>query len=181
MRRALAAACLTAAWLLAAAAPAMAGAYDQVLRLYEATGAVPACSFSSRQLSTALGGVDTYGAQYFADFTGAIQTALAERAAGACGPRRSRRRAGAALPTPAIRLPASATSPTDGGFPAPILLMAAVALLAALAAALLALARVGGWDPAWAAHWRHGWAEALYRIEGRLGPRVPSRRGRRPA
>jgi len=33
-------------------------------------------------LSTALKGIDTYGAQYFADFTDAVQAALAERASG---------------------------------------------------------------------------------------------------
>ena len=174
MRRAFAAACLTLVTLAGSAAPAAASAYDQVLNVYEATGGtVPPCMFSSHQLNAALGGVDTYDAQYYADFTDAIQSALAQRAAGACGPHRSRARAVGVLPAAGVRLPSSATSPTDGSFPAPILLMGAVVLIGGLIAAVIAAFRAGGWDPAWAAASRHAWAEAIYRIEGRLA------RGRR--
>jgi hypothetical protein len=45
---------------------------------------IPPCQFTSVQLEAALKGVDTDGAQYFADFTQAIQAALTSRAAEEC-------------------------------------------------------------------------------------------------
>ena len=63
---------------------AFASAYSKVLGVYEQKGTVPPCQFSSAQLSGALKGIDTYGAQYFQDLTNAIQSALAARAGGAC-------------------------------------------------------------------------------------------------
>src|SRR5579859_224869 len=63
---------------------AAADAYREVLSIYEAEGSIPPCQFSSPQLEAALRGEDAYGAQYFADFTDAIQSALAQRASGAC-------------------------------------------------------------------------------------------------
>ena len=36
----------------------------------------------------------------------------------------------------------------------------------ALLATALAVARLRGWDPAWAASWRHAWSEATYRLGG---------------
>src|SRR5947209_9370333 len=70
--------------LLLVAAPAFGSVYSRVLATYEQQGTIPPCTFSTPQLSAALRGVDVYGQQYFADFTAAIQTALAQRAAGAC-------------------------------------------------------------------------------------------------
>jgi hypothetical protein len=72
--------------LLLPAGVARASAYSSVLRVYETKGTIPPCQFSSRTLNSALANVDTYGAQYFADFTNAIQTALDNRAAGVCAP-----------------------------------------------------------------------------------------------
>ena len=69
-----------------------AGAYQQVLHVYEREGSIPPCQFTSAQLQSALNGVDTYGAQYFADFTQAIQAALTSRAGGSCAPARAPRR-----------------------------------------------------------------------------------------
>src|SRR5436305_7461147 len=102
-------------------AVARASAYSKVLQTYEQKGTVPPCQFSSSELSSALKGVDTYGAQYFADFTGAIQSALTARADGQCG-------ASGAQPTkirPATHLPSpaphSVKASTASDLPAPIL------------------------------------------------------------
>lgn len=148
------------------AAAAQADIYSQVLRVYQAQGSIPACQFTSAQLAGALKGVDTYGAQYFADFTDAIQTALAARASGACIQRSAGSRAAAALPP---LHPGSLTSSTSAGLPAPILAMAALGVLILTTFGLRALARAFGWDPAWAARWRHALAEASYRVGGGLG------------
>jgi hypothetical protein len=141
---------------------AEAGTYDQVLHLYQARGSIPPCRFTSAQLSGALKGIDTYGQQYFADFSDAVQAALAQRASGACLPG-ARRATTAALPP--LR-PGSLTAPTDAGVPAPILALAALGLAIALGFALSAAARGLGSEPPWLARWRHACAEASYRIGG---------------
>jgi hypothetical protein len=143
-------------------------AYGQVLHQYEQSGNIPACMFSSAQLSSALKGVDTYGAQYFADFTGAIQAALAARASGQCAPSSGARSASIPpihrnLHSPEIT---SATAPTHSGLPLPIVLMAILAGAFMLVVAGVGVARLRGWDPAWAAAWRHSWGEAGYRAGG---------------
>jgi hypothetical protein len=117
----------------AAAGAAGQSAYQRVLGVYESQGTVPACRFSGVELSAALNGVDTYGAQYFADFTQAAQAALNARAAGACP--------GSAAVVP-VRAPAgvaeppahfgSVTAATSAGIPAPLAVMAVLALVAAL-------------------------------------------------
>ena len=118
-------------------------AYQQVLRAYDSQGTVPACRFSSVELSDALTGIDTYGAQYFADFTQAIQTALSTRAAGACttvaavAPQRA---PGGVAEPPAHF--GSVTAATSAGIPAPLAVMAALALAAALLGAGTAVVRV---------------------------------------
>lgn len=167
MRRLVAAAALIATALVPATARA--GAYTDVLHVYQADGSVPPCRFSSPQLAAALKGIDTYGQQYFADFTQAVQTALAERASGACTPAAGTH--AHALPVLASRtpLPGSVTSPTDANVPAPILAMAVIVLLAGLVVGVRALAGAFGWEPAWAAAWRHAWGEAAYRAGAGLG------------
>jgi hypothetical protein len=146
------------------------GAYAQVLQTYQTRGSIPACKFTSQQLANALNGVDTYGQQYYADFIAAIQTALAAQASGECS---SSRLGAGALPTgPAptrTPLPQSVTSATSAGVPAPIVLLAVVGGLLAMAAALSALVRARGLTDDRAglrgrsAGWRHGVAEARYR------------------
>ena len=135
--------CLAAWGVLAGAAagPAgagAAGAYQRVLRVYERDGAIPACQFSGAQLQSALGGVDTYGAQYFADFTEAIQTALSAAASGACG-RPTQAAAGSPGARPGARLDSGAparlgsiTAATSAGVPAPLLAMGVLAVAMAL-------------------------------------------------
>lgn len=155
---------MTLIFLAMLPAVAHASAYTDVLHAYQSTGSVPACTFSSAQLSAALKGVDTYGQQYFADFTNAVESALATRASGACGAGVHGLSAAGASASSA--LPASVTSPTDADLPAPILLMAGLGLLLAAVLGTKALARGLGWDPAWAAGWRHAWGEASYRLSG---------------
>ena len=152
---------------LSALAPAAAGAsaYGQVLQTYQATGTVPPCRFSGPELAAALRGIDSYGQQYFADFAGAVQSALSQRAAGACS-RGIHPVLTAAVPQ--APLPASVTSPTNAGVPVPMLLLGGLALLVALGGSATMLVRRQGWDPAWAAAWRHAWAEAGYRMSGGL-------------
>lgn len=147
-------------------AGARASAYSDVLRVYQTSGSIPACRFSSAQLSAALKGVDTYGQQYFADFTDAVQTALSQRASGVCTPGLAGRFSSAAAASIRTPLPASVTSSTAAGIPAPIVAMAALSILLLSAAGLGALARSFAWEPGWAAAWRHAWAEACYRVGG---------------
>jgi hypothetical protein len=150
---------LSLAWL--APTPAGASVYDQVLSVYQAKGFIPACEFTSSQLSAALKGIDTYGQQYFADFTNAVQTALAQRASGTCIA--GAKHATAVLPP--LR-PGSLTAPTDAGVPAPILAMAALGTVIAVAFGVSAAGRALGWEPRWLVRWRHACAEASYRVGG---------------
>lgn len=115
----------------ASASAASPSVYQQVLGAYQSQGTVPACRFSGAELSNALNGVDTYGAQYFADFTQAVQAALSARAAGAC--------TGSA--TPSERAPGEAqpaahfgpvTAATSAGVPVPLAVLAGLALAAGL-------------------------------------------------
>jgi hypothetical protein len=124
---------------LALAAPAQAqSAYAQVLAAYERTGTVAPCQFGAGELQHALSGVDTYGAQYFADFTQAIEAALTARAGGQCA-------ATTASPPPAAgstpagvsaavaRLPA-VTAATSAGLPAPLVVLGGLAVVLAVGA-----------------------------------------------
>ncbi len=146
--------------LMVAAAPAQAA--DPVLQAYQQHGVVPACEFTSQQLEQALK-QNTYGAQYFNDFTTAVQAALQARASGACSPVQRRQqsadRAGLALPP---RL-ASVTAATGAGMPLPIVLLAAFAAAALLGGALVAAVRWRSWDPSWAGAWRQLWSETADR------------------
>jgi hypothetical protein len=162
---------------LSAVPPAAgASAYTQVLHAYQQTGAVPACRFTSGQLAAALRGIDTYGQQYFADFSDAVQSALAARAAGACAPGAHRVRRFA--PAAQAPLPASVTSATNASLPLPLLALAGLSVLLAAAAGAGALLRAGGWEPGWVVTWRHAWGEASYRMAGRLADLAERWRGR---
>lgn len=157
------------ALVLVPAGAARASIYTDVLHVYQQTGAIPPCRFSSAQLSASLRGIDTYGQQYFADFSNAVQTALAARASGVCSPASFRaalaaRRAAGPVPAPAV--PSSVTAPTDASLPAPIIALAAIALAVAAVLATRWLALAYGWDPRWAVRWRHAWGEAGYRVGG---------------
>jgi hypothetical protein len=159
--------------LAAAPLPAAAStrsAYSAVLRAYQTTGTVPACEFTSRQLSSALKGIDTYGAQYFSDFASAVQAALSARAAGSC-----ERGAGAALARLASARPSTSppppplgavTTPTDANLPLPLLLMIALGGCGLAGVLLAGVWRWRGWSPRWAIVWRHATGEAAYRTEG---------------
>jgi hypothetical protein len=117
------------------------------------------------ELSSALKGMDTYGLQYFADFSGAVQSALSARASGACSARASAPRAQippagnqpSSLPTTSV------TTPSDAGIPLPILLMGILAVGLALLAAASTAVRMWASDDGLVAGWRHAWAEAGYR------------------
>jgi hypothetical protein len=145
----------------AVAAPTLGAApsaYQAVLRVYEQHGTVAACQFSPAQLQSALKGVDSYGAQYFADFTQAIQNALTIRASGSCsagaglsgsaaGSAGSAGPAGPAGPVGAVGPPAHfgpVTAATSAGVPAPLALMGVLAAAAALCGAGAAAVRTRG-------------------------------------
>lgn len=149
--------------VLLAAAPGWATAapniYSQVLAAYQANGSIPPCQFTSAQLQAALKGVDTYGQQYFADFTNAIQTALATRGAGACLPGGTRGPAGQQSVAASQFVPPSITGSTSAGWPAPLLVLAGLSVAFACAGVLTVLGRTRGWDPRWAALLRHGLGE----------------------
>ncbi len=149
------------------ASAAQANIYTQVLQVYETDATVPPCQFSSRQLESALKAVNTYGQQYFADFTAAVQTALADRASGACSPAKQGANAAASSQVSVPPLsPGPVTAATGASLPAPMLLMAAFAAVLALLGALAAVWWWRGWDPRWAARWRHAWSEAGHRSRG---------------
>lgn len=140
-----AATALALALLLAPPAPAASaqgGIYARVLKAYENHGGVSPCQFSSQQLETALKGINTYGAQYFADFTNAVQNALAARASGVCasGGTAARVAAGAAPDRTPLKL-GPLTPGTSSGLPLPLLLMAVFAGVAALVGASTLLLR----------------------------------------
>ena len=163
-------------------ATAAASVYGDVLHVYQATGSIPPCRFTSAQLSTALKGIDTYGQQYFADFSNAVQSALDARGAGACSaaalhPSPSALHAPAGIPAP--QPPSSVTAATDANLPAPILAMAIIALLAVAVLTVRWVASSAGWDPGWAIRWRHAWGEAGYRVGGGWRDFVDRLRGRR--
>jgi hypothetical protein len=146
---------------------ARASAYTDVLRAYQLNGSVPPCQFTSQQLAAALKEEDTYGQEYFADFTNAIEAALSARASGQCNSRSAQRGALPGTAGSGGRIPAaSVTSSTGADLPAPIVLMAALAALGVLVGAVVAVANVRGFEPAWAATWRHAWSEAGYRASG---------------
>jgi hypothetical protein len=167
VRRLAAAAALALALLPAATAGA--SVYTDVLHVYQVTGSIPPCRFSSAQLSAALKQIDTYGQQYFADFSSAVQNALTARAGGACSAA-ALHPSSAALHSPAgvaaPPLPSSVSAPTDSNLPAPILLMAALVVIVAAVLAVRAVAAAAAWEPGWAARWRHAWGEAGYRVGG---------------
>jgi hypothetical protein len=144
------------------ASMAEANIYTQVLQVYETNATVPPCQFSSKQLESALKGVNTYGQQYFADFTAAVQTALDQRASGACAPAKRGATPAAQSPVPPLR-PRPVTAATGASLPAPMVLMAAFAAVLALLGAFAAVWWWRGWDPPWAARWRHAWGEAGHR------------------
>jgi hypothetical protein len=162
--------CVLALIVLFPAAAAGASPYSKVLHTYQQRGAIPPCRFTPTELSSALKAVDLYGQQYFADFTNAIQSALAARAGGACGAHP----AGSA--TPAV--PSSgglsglklgsihATAATQADLPAPLLLLAGLAAAGLLIAATTGLFWLRGWEPAFVPWWRHLWHEAEYRAGG---------------
>ncbi len=159
---------LLALTLLAPAAAASASDYSQVLRMYQQRGSIPPCKFSTSQLAAALKGVNLYGAQYFADFTAAIQNALSARAGGSClaTPVSPARAGGPSAGTNLSLPPGNVTAATQAGVPAPILLLAVLGATTGLIAALTGLARLRGWEPAVLPWWRHLWQESGYRAGG---------------
>ena len=147
--RTLIAALALAAVVLPGIAIAGPSVYLSVLHVYESQGTIPACRFSSPQLEDALRGVDTYGAQYFADFTQAIQGALSTRAAGACSG--SDAGAGSRPSIPArISGPPAQFGPliaaTSAGVPAPLVLLGVLAAALTAFGAAAGLGRARGWD-----------------------------------
>jgi hypothetical protein len=159
---------LVVACALPACAVAASGGYRAVLETYRATGTIPPCRFTSEQLQSAQKDIDTYGAEYFADFAAAIQTALTQRASGVCG---SQARAVPGVPgvssQPSSRLPSRlppVSAGTSAGLPLPLLVLAILAGGGALAAAAAGVWRWRGWEPVWILAWRHCWAEAAHRL-----------------
>jgi hypothetical protein len=76
----------------------------------------------------------------------------------------------ASQPAPAVAdnaiLAASKTRHSDAGIPAPLVALAIIGALIALAALLYGLARWWAWEPNWLVRWRHAGAEAGWRASG---------------
>jgi hypothetical protein len=144
---------------------AVASIYSQVLHTYQQSGSIPPCMYTGGQLATALKGVDVYGQQYFSDFTNAIQSALAQRAGGACEPGAQ---GGAAAPGsggPPLQLP-PLTAGTRAGLPLPLLVLAIIFGLGLLGAAARGLRRALGREAANRGWWGHLRGEASWRAAG---------------
>jgi hypothetical protein len=161
---------LILAGLLTLPATARASAYAQVQQVYSAsgTGQIPACQFSSSELTAALRQAPSYNFQYQSDFTDAVQAALAARADGDCAAAGSGARGsigpGSHLTAGTAALPASVTAAGSGAL-APVLLVAFI-LVGAL---LLCLAGwIGfsalGYEPRALQAARHCLREVEYRI-----------------
>lgn len=160
---------LLACWPAISPPPAQAASgsiSSQVRQVYEQDNGIPPCRFTSTELTTAQNAVDAYDLEYFADYIGAIQTALTFRAAGACSKMARGSEAVLGRTPPATALPATLTSATRSGVPAPFLLLAVFALVLAGGTAFLTLGRRSESSAVWVARWRHGTAEARYRARG---------------
>jgi hypothetical protein len=134
----------------------------KILLAYEATGSIPACRFTTAQLSHALRNIDTFDAVYFSDFPDAIKSALDGRATGACSPAAPVAANGPAAHAPIPQIPVTAS--TDGSIPGPMLLLALFGILGGLGAGAAWLLRRA--DAQWAVVARHALAEAGYRLGG---------------
>jgi hypothetical protein len=169
---------LTVAVLSAAlltAMPAAAESVDaRILSVYETTGSISGCSFTTAQLSHALHNIDTFDAVYFSDFPNAIKNALDIRASGDCSVATRAAGGGEAARAPLPDIPLTAS--TDGSIPAPMLLLALFAILCALGAGAAWLLRRA--DAPWAAAARHSLAEAGYRLGGAWAELTSRRRSR---
>jgi hypothetical protein len=167
VRRALA---LAVSLAVVGASPALAASsYSRVLHTYETQGTVPACQFSAATLQSALRGVDVYGQQYFADFTDAIQSALAQRASGECRPSTPSGELATARPDPSLRLTLPAvTASTSAGPPLPLLALLILGALAVVLAVVAAVRRRLALDTGPGGAWRQLWGEAAWRSEGWL-------------
>ncbi|HWF35379.1 MAG TPA: hypothetical protein VG295_08395 [Solirubrobacteraceae bacterium] len=151
-----------------------------VSQAYAVSHAITPCQFSPSVLAGAQSAVPNDLRQYDQDFVTAIEQARQQQASGACagggaaaGVRTGTTPAGTPVPptapplgqNTALRV-GSPTAATDSGLPAPILILLVLGGLLGAAGAVLAVARLRGWDPAWAAGVRHTWAEAGYRVSG---------------
>jgi len=172
------------------AAPASADqAYDKVATAYaQAGGQLGPCAFTQAQFEAAIRGIPPTIRSAVPDLRRAMVQGVAAHVRGDCKGIRPTEGAtgGAALPpvttTPAQTTPAqttptptpttpAATAPTQPAAPGahrrdrtPLLIaLIAAGALAALVLTLWSLARMRGWDPAWAARMRHGWGEAGFR------------------
>jgi len=99
---------LLVAAVLACATPAHAAdsAVKQVYKVYQSTGRIDPCAFSSSVLNTALKQIGPQSNQYAPDFREAIKTALEQRAAGACDKKKK---------SSTSTTPATAAAPTSSG------------------------------------------------------------------
>ncbi|HWF75102.1 MAG TPA: hypothetical protein VG186_17270 [Solirubrobacteraceae bacterium] len=136
------------------------------------------CSFSPAVLQRAQGSIPNDDRQYDQEFVAAIEQARQEQASGACASTPVSAGASttpASTPVPPAVAPlghntalrvGSPTAATDAGLPAPIIILLVLGGLLGAGGAVLAAARMRGWDPLWAAGVRHSWSEAGYRVSG---------------
>jgi hypothetical protein len=161
-------------WLAPAAARA--DAYHTVAEAYlnSQTGTLSPCEFTSAELELALKQASSDEFQYGGDVTAAIQSALTDRANGACraGSQSTTTPAGslgagATLqggPSGGGRLPSSAVSASSGGLPLVLLVAFSLAGACLLVLGAAVAANALGLDPRWGRAARHSLREAEYRI-----------------
>jgi hypothetical protein len=164
--------------LLLPGANAEANAFTSVEQVFAQAQTVPPCEFSSAELNQAQSTIPNDDQQYEQDLVAAIEQARLERANGACSRRRAigatvtlpmgtpvPPSASASGPSTLLRL-GSTTAATDSGPPAPIVILVILGLLALSGGGALWVARLRGWEPAWAVRVGHSWSEAGYRVSG---------------
>jgi hypothetical protein len=168
------------ACLLVPVASASANAFEAVQQAYASSPSetVPPCKFSSAELAQAQSEIPNDDQQYGQNLIAAIQLARQQQANGACRAKKHQKAAAATpvgTPVPPSAAPlgpatplhvGSATAATDSGPPAPILILAILGALVAVAGASLGIARLSGWDPGWVRRSSHSWGEARYRASG---------------
>lgn len=101
---------------LAMAPAAHADAFDRIFKEYQSTGTIVACHFSEAGLKQAKGEVPNDIEAYAPDFPNALETALEQRAGGACDSAQQKQQSsgGAVAPTTTPTTPAASTPAAPG-------------------------------------------------------------------
>jgi hypothetical protein len=182
---------LLCGWLAVFGGVSVGVAYGNALTRVEtvyASGGIPACKFTGKELEAALSEIPSDVAQYDADLINAIHQALSAQAGGACAarsgsgvvPAGAGPRAGGSGGSASDRLPLPGIGAgTAAGAPAPLIVLAVFGGLLLLVGVVWGAGWLLGLEPSWALRARHAWREGEFRAGGALaafGERLRARR-----